>query len=118
MAGLMIADLTGSLHLSVAILVATGIAISCGTGGTFALVPLLFPDRPGVAAGFIGGVSTAAGIVYPLVFAGDSNIHTSYIYVALYMFLPFLLFYFWAARYERHPEGHGLLARTFALEEA
>jgi NNP family nitrate/nitrite transporter-like MFS transporter len=118
MAGLTIAGLTGSLHLSVAILVAIGIAISCGTGGTFALVPLLFPDRPGVAAGFIGGVSTAAGIVYPLVFAGGSNIHTGYIYVALYMFLPFLLFYFWAARYERRPEEHGLLARTFALEEA
>lgn len=118
MAGLTIAGLTGSLHLSVAILVAIGIAISCGTGGTFALVPLLFPDRPGAAAGFIGGVSTAAGIVYPLVFAGGSNIHTGYINVALYMFLPILLFYFWAARYERHPEEHGLLARTFALEEA
>ncbi len=118
MAGLTIAGLTGSLHLSVAILVAIGIAISCGTGGTFALVPLLFPDRPGAAAGFIGGVSTAAGIVYPLVFAGGSNIHTGYINVALYMFMPILLFYFWAARYERHPEEHGLLARTFALDEA
>ncbi|MDE3188801.1 MAG: MFS transporter [Acidobacteriota bacterium] len=118
MTGLTVAGLTGSLHLSVAILVAIGIAISCGTGGTFALVPLLFPDRPGTAAGFIGGVSTAAGIAYPLVFAGGSNIHTGYSTVALYMFLPFLLFYFWAARYERHPEEHGLLARTFALEEA
>ncbi len=118
MAGLTIAGLTGSLHLSVAILVAIGIAISCGTGGTFALVPLLFPDRPGAAAGFIGGVSTAAGIVYPLVFAGGSNIHTGYINVALYMFMPILLFYFWAARYERQPEEHGLLARTFALDEA
>jgi MFS transporter, NNP family, nitrate/nitrite transporter len=117
MTGLTVAGLTGSLHLSVAILVAIGVAISCGTGGTFALVPLLFPDRPGTAAGFIGGVSTAAGIVYPLVFAGGSNIHTGYFYVALFLFLPFLLFYFWAARYERHPEEHGLLAPAFAMEE-
>jgi NNP family nitrate/nitrite transporter-like MFS transporter len=118
MAGLAIAGLSGSLHLSVVVLVAMGIFISCGTGGTFALVPLLFPDRPGAAAGFIGGVSTAAGIVYPLVFAGGSNINMGYLYVALYLFLPFVLFYFWAARHERHPEEHGLLTQVFAAEEA
>jgi len=38
--------------------------------------------------------------------------------VALYMFLPFVLFYFWAARYERHPEEHGLLTHALAAEEA
>jgi NNP family nitrate/nitrite transporter-like MFS transporter len=118
MVGLTVAGLSGSLHLSVAILVAIGIFISCGTGGTFALVPLLFPDRPGAAAGFIGGLSTAAGIIYPLVFSGGQNIHMGYLYVALYLFLPFALFYFWAARYERHPEEHGLLTRGLAVEEA
>lgn len=118
MATLTVAGLSGSLHLSVAVLVAIGIFLSFGTGGTFALAPLLFPDRPGAAAGFIGGVSTAAGIVYPLVFAGGSNIHIGYLYVALYMFLPFVLFYFWAARYERHPEEHGLLTRALAAEKA
>ena len=116
MASLTIAGLTGSLHLSVAVLVAFGIFISFGTGGTFALVPLLFPGRPGIAAGFIGGVSTAAGIVYPLVFASDSNIHMGYALVAAYMFVPFVLFYFWAARYERHPEEHGLLPYAMAAE--
>ncbi|HZP07042.1 MAG TPA: MFS transporter [Terracidiphilus sp.] len=118
MIGLTAAGLSGSLHLSVALLVALGIFISFGTGGTFALVPLLFPDRPGAAAGFIGGVSTAAGIVYPLIFAGGANIHVGYSSVALYLFLPFVLFYFWAARYERHPEEHGLLTRALAIEEA
>ena len=118
MAGLAAAGLSGSLHLSVAVLVAIGIFISCGTGGTFALVPLLFPDRPGAAAGFIGGVSTAAGIVYPLIFSSGPNIHIGYLYAALYLFVPFVLFYFWAARYERHPEDHGLLAHIFAPEEA
>jgi NNP family nitrate/nitrite transporter-like MFS transporter len=118
MAGMTIAGISGSLHLSVAVLVALGVFISFGTGGTFALVPLLFPDRPGAAAGFIGGVSTAAGIVYPLVFAGGGNIHLGYSLVALYMFLPFVLFYFWAARYERHPEEHGILSGVLAPEEA
>lgn len=118
MTGLTFAGLSGSLHLSVVVLVALGVFLSFGTGGTFALVPLLFPDRPGAAAGFIGGLSTAVGIVYPLVFANGSNIYTGYSYVALCMFLPFVLFYFWAARYERHPEEHGLLRRTFAVEEA
>ena len=110
------AGLSGSLHLSVIVLVAFGILISFCTGGTFARVPLLFPVRPGIAAGFIGGVSTAAGIIYPLVFASGSNIHMGYAHVALYMFVPFVLFYFWAARYERHPEEHGLLPYAVAAD--
>lgn len=118
MAGLTFSGLSGSLHLSVAVLVALGIFISFGTGGTFALVPLLFPDRPGAAAGFIGGVSTAAAIAYPLIFSSGPNLHIGYAYVALYMFVPFVLFYFWAARYERRPEEHGLLPDTLAIERA
>src|SRR5581483_1538953 len=99
-------------------LIAIGVFISCGTGGTFALVPLLFPDRPGTASGFIGGVSTAAAIVYPLVFSGGANMYIGYLAVALLMFLPFVLFYFWAARYERHPEEHGLMTDLLTAEEA
>lgn len=114
MAFLTAAGLYGSLHLSVAALVVIGIFISCGTGGTFALVPLLFPDRPGAAAGFIGGLSTAAGIVYPLLFASGANIHVGYLYVAAFLFVPFILFYFWAARHERRPEEHGLLTNVSA----
>src|SRR5579863_7300132 len=116
MIGLTVAGLAGSLSLSVAVLVGFGIFLAFGTGGTFALVPLLFPDRPGTAAGFIGGVSTAAGIVYPLVFANGADIHMGYLYVALYMFVPFVLFYFWAARHARHPEEHGLFEAVPAAE--
>ena len=114
MIGLTVAGVYGSLHWSVAVLVAFGIFLSFGTGGTFALVPLLFPDRPGIAAGFIGGVSTAGGIVYPLIFASSANIHMGYLYVAIYMFVPFVVFYFWAARHERHPEEHGLFGPGLA----
>ena len=113
MIGLTVAGLYGFLPLSIAVLVALGIFVSFGTGGTFALVPLLFPDRPGIAAGFIGGISTVGGIAYPLIFA-SVNAHVGYLYVALYMFAPFILFYFWAARYERHPQEHGLLGRALA----
>ena len=103
------AGLSGSLHASVAMLMALGIFISFGTGGTFALVPLLFRDRPGTAAGFVGGLSTAGGIVYPFIFAGQSNIHAGYVRLALTLFIPFVVFYFWAARHERRPEQHGVL---------
>ncbi len=118
MIGLTVAGLYGSLSWSVALLVAFGIFLSFGTGGTFALVPLLFPDRPGTAAGFIGGVSTAGGIVYPLIFAAGTNIHMGYLYVALYLFVPMVLFYFWAARYERHPEEHGFFSDQLAGQRA
>ena len=111
MIGLTIAGLYSFLPLSIAVLVALGIFVSFGTGGTFALVPLLFPDRPGIAAGFIGGISTVGGITYPLILA-SVNAHIGDLYVALYMFAPFILFYFWAARYEPHPQVHGLFGRT------
>lgn len=118
MAGLTAAGSSGSLHGSVAVLILLGVCISFGTGATFALVPLLFPDRPGTASGFVGGVSTIAAIAYPLIFAGGVSIHSGYRTVALSMFLPFALFYFWAARHERHPEEHGLLTSVLAAEEA
>jgi NNP family nitrate/nitrite transporter-like MFS transporter len=118
MAGLTLAGISGSLHLSVMVLVILGVFISFGTGGTFALVPLLFPDRPGSAAGFIGGISTAAAIVYPLIFSGGASIHAGYLHVAVFLFLPFVLFYFWAARYERNPEEHGLLTGALLADEA
>ncbi|MES1935995.1 MFS transporter [Salinisphaera hydrothermalis] len=108
MLALTLAGLAGFLPGSIVALVALGLFISFGTGGTFALVPLLFPERPGVAAGFIGGVSCAGGIVYPLIFSGGANIHMGYAYTAIFLFIPFVLFFFWAARYERSPAEHGI----------
>jgi MFS transporter, NNP family, nitrate/nitrite transporter len=99
------------------VLVALGIFVSFGTGGTFALVPLLFPDRPDIAAGLIGGISTVGGIAYPLIFT-SANAHMGYLYVALYMFAPFILFYIWAARSERHPQEHGSLGRALDGQRA
>jgi MFS transporter, NNP family, nitrate/nitrite transporter len=113
MIGLTVAGLYGFLPVSIAALVALGTFVSFGTGGTFALVPQLFPDRPGIAAGFIGGISAVGGIVYPPIFASVSA-HVGYLYVALYIFAPFILFYFWAARCERRPQERGLLGGALA----
>jgi MFS transporter, NNP family, nitrate/nitrite transporter len=118
MIALTAAGLYGSLPWSVAVLVGLGIFLSFGTGGTFALVPLLFPESPGIAAGFVGGVSTVGGIAYPLIFAGCGDIHAGYFCVAIFLFVPFILFYFWAARHERRPQEHGLFGRALVGQRA
>jgi MFS transporter, NNP family, nitrate/nitrite transporter len=48
----------------------------------------------------------------------SAKTHIGYLYVALYMFVPFILFYFWAARYERRPQEHGFLSRSLAGQQA
>ena len=70
--------------------------------------------RPALVSFFLLTILT--GIVYPLVFAASTNIHMGYLYVALYMFVPIILFYFWAARHERAPEEHGIFTSAFAAE--
>ncbi|MBF8267266.1 MAG: transporter [Dehalococcoidia bacterium] len=115
---LTVAGLLGYLHMSVLVLAFFGIAIAFGTGGTFAIVPLMFRDRPGAAAGFIGGFSTGGGIIYPLVYGFLPNIHMGYAFVALSMFIPIILFYFWTMRYERHPEEHGMGSKEHWLGTA
>jgi NNP family nitrate/nitrite transporter-like MFS transporter len=105
---LTIAGLTGYLSFSVLTLAVLGMCVSFATGGVFAIVPCMFPERTGVATGFIGGLSTTGGIVYPLVFGFAANIHMGYLYVALGVFIPFILFYMWANHYEEHQNEHGL----------
>lgn len=100
--------LAGLLPASVVVLAAFGIAVSFGTGGVFAIVPVLFDERPGTASGFIGGVSTSGGIVYPLVYGYVPNIHTGYAVVAVVFFVPIMLFYVRAMRHEDDPREHGI----------
>jgi NNP family nitrate/nitrite transporter-like MFS transporter len=105
---LTIAGLAGSLHLSVITLAVFGICVSFATGGTFAIVPLIFKDRVGTATGFIGGVSTAGGIIYPLIYGFAPNIHMGYAIVAAFIFVPILIFYAFSMHFEVHPEEHGI----------
>lgn len=112
---LTLAGLSGNVILSVLILAITGICISFGTGSNFAVTPLMFRERPGTATGFIGGVSCLGGVVYPLVYGFSENIHMGYAYVAIFMFIPFILFYLWAMHYDVHPEDHGIGSKEFWL---
>ena len=93
---LTIAGRTGHLTTSVLVLALLGFVISTGTGSCFGLVPILFRKYPGIATGFIGGVSTTGGIIYPLVFGKVENIHDGYAAVALWIFIPFILFFIFA----------------------
>ncbi|GAA0197322.1 MFS transporter [Haladaptatus pallidirubidus] len=108
MIALTLIGLAGILPASVVVLAIFGVTVSFGTGGVFAIVPVLFKDRPGTASGFIGGISTSGGIVYPLVFGYMPNIHLGYVTVALVFFVPFILFYVWAMRYKGDPREHGI----------
>ncbi|WP_267640796.1 MFS transporter [Haloarchaeobius amylolyticus] len=114
---LTVVGLAGLLPASVVVLAMFGIAVSFGTGGVFAIVPLMFPDRPGTASGFIGGISTSGGIVYPLVFGFVPNIHMGYAAVALVFFVPIVLFYLWAMRSGSGVEAHGIGTRERWLDD-
>jgi len=70
-----------------------GFTIAFGTGSNFGLTPVLFNKNPGVATGFIGGISTVGGIIYPLVFGLMPNIHIGYATVSIIMFIPFMLIF-------------------------
>jgi NNP family nitrate/nitrite transporter-like MFS transporter len=105
------AGLVGLLPLSVVVLAGFGVTVSFGTGGVFAIVPLLFPDRPGTASGFVGGISTTGGIVYPIAFGLVPNIHAGYAVVAGVVFVPIILFFVWAMRSDGALATHGIGTR-------
>ncbi|KZN25218.1 nitrate/nitrite transporter [Haladaptatus sp. R4] len=108
---LTVVGLLGVLPLSVVVLAFSGIAVSFGTGGVFAIVPLVFPDRPGTASGFIGGISTTGGIVYPLMFGLMPNVHMGYAFVGVVFFVPIILFFLWAMRSQSGIGDHGIGSR-------
>ncbi len=108
-----IVGLAGIVSLAVIIVAFVGLSNAFAEGAVFSIVPVLFKDRPGTATGFIGGVSTAGGIIYPLVYGYSPNIHMGYVYAAAGLFVPFILFYIWSMRYETHPEEHGIGSKEY-----
>ena len=117
MIGLTLAGLSGNVVVSVLILALFGVCVSFGTGATFAIVPLMFKERPGTATGFIGGISCIGGVIYPIVYGYTPNIHHGYAYVAVAMFIPFMLFYLWAMHWDINPEYHGIGTKEGWLEK-
>lgn len=92
------AGLSGNVVMSVVALAILGFVISWGTGSNFALTPVLFSRCPGVATGFIGGICTVGGIIYPLIYGRMANIHMGYATVAITLFIPFMLIFIMAFR--------------------
>ena len=92
------AGLSGNLAFSVIALALLGFTTAFGTGSNFGVTPVLFRKNPGIATGFIGGVSTIGGIVYPLIYGAVPNIHTGYALVAGLLFIPFMLIFIVAFR--------------------
>lgn len=99
---LTLAGLSGNLTLSVIVLAILGFTIAFGTGSNFGLTPVLFHKNPGVATGFIGGISTFGGIIYPLVFGLVPNIHAGYAIVSVLMFIPFMFIFYIAFKRGQH----------------
>ncbi len=93
-----LAGLSGNLTFSVGALALLGFTTAFGTGSNFGVTPVLFRKNPGIATGFIGGVSTIGGILYPLIYGKVANIHTGYALVAATLFIPFMLIFITAFR--------------------
>lgn len=108
MGALSAAGMLGLLPVSVIVLAGFGIAVSFGTGGVFAIVPLVFKDRPGTASGFVGGISTTGGIIYPLVFGSVAVIHMGYAVVAAIFFVPIIAFFIWTMRRDESLQAYGI----------
>ncbi len=92
------AGLAGNLTFSVVALAILGFTTAFGTGSNFGVTPVLFRKNPGIATGFIGGIATIGGVIYPLIYGSVSNIHIGYALVAITMFIPFMLLFILAFR--------------------
>ncbi len=98
--GLGIAGAFGSLAVVAVAVVFVGFACAMAEAAIFAQVPETFPNRTGMAAGVIGGVSTVGGAIYPLVFGYTTELGVSslgYLAVAGSM-VPVVLLAAWAFR--------------------
>ncbi len=92
------AGLTGNLPFSIIALAFLGFATAFGTGSNFGVTPVLFRKNPGIATGFIGGMATIGGVIYPLIYGSVPNLHTGYALVAAVIFIPFMLIFALAFR--------------------
>ncbi|NUB89933.1 MFS transporter [Haloterrigena sp. SYSU A558-1] len=116
MFGMTAAGLTGNIYVAVVagFLVGTGCAFA--EGAIFAQVPAMFPDNSGSVAGFVGGIGSSGGSIYPLIFAAPflSNLHLGYAVVGLTM-IPIVALSAWVFQpqiAERATENGWLIAEN------
>ncbi|SNR32222.1 MFS transporter [Halorubrum vacuolatum] len=96
MFGMTAAGLTGNIYLAVAAGFLVGLGCAFSEGAIFAQVPAMFPNNTGTVTGFVGGIGTVGGVIYPLIFAAPylPNLHLGYAAVGVTM-IPILVLSAW-----------------------
>ncbi len=91
-----LAGLTGELLLAVVAAFAVGLGCAFSEGAIFAQVPAMFPDDSGSVAGIVGGIGSAGGVFYPVIFSAAvlPNLHWGFAVAGLTM-IPILLLSAW-----------------------
>ncbi|QSX00501.1 MFS transporter [Haloterrigena alkaliphila] len=86
MFGMTAAGLTDNVYVAVVAGFFVGVGCAFSEGAIFAQVPAVFPDNSGSVAGFVGGIGSSGGSIYPLIFSASFlNIHYGYAVVGLTM---------------------------------
>ncbi|WP_339105554.1 MFS transporter [Haloterrigena salinisoli] len=96
MFGMTAAGLTGNIYVAVVAGFFVGVGCAFSEGAIFAQVPAMFPDNSGSVAGFVGGIGSSGGSIYPLIFAAPflSNLHLGYAVVGATM-IPIIALSAW-----------------------
>ncbi len=90
------AGLTGNILVAVAAAFMVGLGCAFSEGAIFAQVPSMFPDDSGSVAGIVGGIGSAGGVFYPLIFSWAllPNLHLGYAVAGLTM-IPIVVLSAW-----------------------
>ncbi|MES3517882.1 MAG: MFS transporter [Natronomonas sp.] len=91
-----LAGLTGNILVAVVAAFAVGLGCAFSEGAIFAQVPSMFPDNSGSVAGIVGGIGSAGGVFYPLIFSWTllPNLHLGYAVAGVTM-IPIVVLSAW-----------------------
>jgi len=90
------AGLTGEILIAVVAAFAVGLGCAFSEGAIFAQVPSMFPDDSGSVAGIVGGIGSAGGVFYPVIFSSAllPSLHWGFMIAGLTM-IPILVLSAW-----------------------
>lgn len=91
-----VAGLTGNILIAVVAAFGVGLGCAFSEGAIFAQVPSMFPDNSGSVAGIVGGIGSAGGVFYPLIFSSTllPSLHWGFAVAGLTM-IPILALSAW-----------------------